>query len=237
MLDRVGVLPGWRAVDMGCGPLGIMDLLHDRVGPTGSVTGVDVQESMAEAVRGWAEENGLANVDAVTASADDCGLPDDCVDFAHARLLLVNVPDPAGIVREMVRITRPGGWIALHEMDWTSWTCVPTAPVWDRLRTLLAREWSGDVHQGQKLPALLRSAGVVDVGFAPTVPAVMSGDPDHGLMLYFANRARSRLLDKGLVTEVELDDIVGELGEHLANPHSVVVREMVCQAWGRVPLV
>ncbi|MET1074434.1 MAG: methyltransferase domain-containing protein [Umezawaea sp.] len=232
----MGVLPGWRAVDMGCGPLGIVDLLHDRVGPGGSVTGVDVQEPMAEAVRYWAEENELANVDAVTASADDCGLPDDSVDFAHARLLLVNVPDPADIVREMVRITRPGGWIALHEMDWTSWTCVPSAPVWDRLRALLAREWSGDVHQGQKLPALLRSAGVVDVEFVPTVPAVMAGDPDHGLMLYFADRARSRLLDKGLVAEAELDEIVGELGEHLARPHSVVVREMICQAWGRIPL-
>jgi trans-aconitate methyltransferase len=33
LLDQVGAKPGWRAVDVGCGPIGIMDLLSDRVPP------------------------------------------------------------------------------------------------------------------------------------------------------------------------------------------------------------
>ena len=37
LLDQIGVQPGWRAVDVGCGPLGILNLLSDRVGPTGAV--------------------------------------------------------------------------------------------------------------------------------------------------------------------------------------------------------
>jgi trans-aconitate methyltransferase len=33
LLDRVGVAEGWQAIDLGCGPSGILDLLADRVGP------------------------------------------------------------------------------------------------------------------------------------------------------------------------------------------------------------
>ena len=35
LLDRVGVTAGWRAIDLGCGPSGVLDLLADRVGPAG----------------------------------------------------------------------------------------------------------------------------------------------------------------------------------------------------------
>ena len=41
LLDRVGIAEGSSAIDLGCGPQGILDLLADRVGPAGRVTGVD----------------------------------------------------------------------------------------------------------------------------------------------------------------------------------------------------
>jgi ubiquinone/menaquinone biosynthesis C-methylase UbiE len=46
LLDRVGVAPGWRTIDVGCGPLGVLDLLAERVGPTGTVVGLDRDERM-----------------------------------------------------------------------------------------------------------------------------------------------------------------------------------------------
>jgi SAM-dependent methyltransferase len=41
LIDRIGVGAGWRALDLGCGPLGVLDILADRVGPAGRVTGAD----------------------------------------------------------------------------------------------------------------------------------------------------------------------------------------------------
>jgi tRNA A58 N-methylase Trm61 len=41
LLDQVGIKEGWRAVDIGCGPIGILDLLSPRVGATGKVVGVE----------------------------------------------------------------------------------------------------------------------------------------------------------------------------------------------------
>ena len=41
MLDRINIRPGFRAVDVGCGPIGIMNLLSERVGSHGAVVGVE----------------------------------------------------------------------------------------------------------------------------------------------------------------------------------------------------
>jgi hypothetical protein len=41
LIDRIGVAPGWRTIDVGCGPLGLLEILANRVGPHGSVTGLE----------------------------------------------------------------------------------------------------------------------------------------------------------------------------------------------------
>jgi hypothetical protein len=63
----------------------------------------------------------------------DTGLPRASFDGAHMRLLLVNVPEPERIVREMVSVERPGGWVASFESDLLSLACDPPNPAWTRL--------------------------------------------------------------------------------------------------------
>lgn len=48
LLDAIGVQPGWRAVDIGCGPLGIVNLLSERVGPLGTVVGLGRESRFVE---------------------------------------------------------------------------------------------------------------------------------------------------------------------------------------------
>jgi hypothetical protein len=43
LLDRVGIAEGWRAIDLACGPSGILDLLAGRVGPAARVVGLDFE--------------------------------------------------------------------------------------------------------------------------------------------------------------------------------------------------
>jgi|ERR1700722_2629165 len=60
LLDRVGVAEGWRAIDLGCGPSGILDLLADRVGPEGRIVGLDFNPANVAVAREFAAEHGLA---------------------------------------------------------------------------------------------------------------------------------------------------------------------------------
>ena len=48
LLDQIGVQPGWRVADLGCGPLGILDLLAERVGADGTVVGVEREPRFVE---------------------------------------------------------------------------------------------------------------------------------------------------------------------------------------------
>ena len=77
----------------------------------------------------------------VLGDATDTGLARGAYDLAHIRLLLVNVPDPAAVLREAVAIVRPSGTVAVQEVDWLSWQCEPALPEWTALRDVLMRLW------------------------------------------------------------------------------------------------
>ena len=133
LLDQIGIQPGYRVADIGCGPHGILDLLSDRVGPTGTVVGVERSESSIELARQFIAARGLRNVELLQADAKATPLPRASFDVVHARLVLVNVPEPRRVVDEMVALVRPGGMVASHEADRGLSLCDPPSTAWDRL--------------------------------------------------------------------------------------------------------
>jgi SAM-dependent methyltransferase len=235
LLDRIGVGAGWRALDLGCGPLGVLDLLADRIGHTGRVVGIDRHPGfLAMAARSLPEPHSRT-VELIEADATGTGLPSGSFDLVHERLLLVNVPRPAVVVAEMARLAAPGAVVAVEDVDWISWTCVPAHPDWSRLAAAAAAVWSGDVHIGRRLPALLRSAGLRDVQVS--VQARVFG-PDAAyqrLLLRFVEIHRERILARGETSSSELDRAVHRLGEHLAEPDTFTLYATLFQAWGRKP--
>jgi ubiquinone/menaquinone biosynthesis C-methylase UbiE len=96
LLDLIGIGPGAQAVDVGCGVLGILHLLRERVGPDGRVVGVDREPRMIEAARRVTAEHGLV-VDLAEQDATALSLPSDSFDLVHERTVLLNVAssDPA----------------------------------------------------------------------------------------------------------------------------------------------
>ena len=69
LLDRVGLGPGHSAIDLGCGPSGIIELLAERVSPDGRVVGLDADPAHVAMARKLACQRGLGNVDIVAADA------------------------------------------------------------------------------------------------------------------------------------------------------------------------
>ncbi|MGH8929416.1 MAG: methyltransferase domain-containing protein [Egibacteraceae bacterium] len=239
LLDRIGVNSGWHALDVGCGPLGVLDLLHERVGPGGEVVGLDREARMLEMARRSIAERDLRTVRLVEAEAQASGLPAASFDLAHARLVLVNVSYPPQVVAEMVRLVRPGGWVALQEVDWISWTCEPPHPAWDQLIAVLTSAWREaglDVFIGRRLAGMLSAAGLVDVQAKPHAYLWRPGDLYQTLLITFVGIARERILAAGALAEADLDRILAELSAHLAHPGTSVVYALFFQAWGRKPV-
>src|SRR5580692_12691108 len=83
LLDRVGLRPGQSALDLGCGPRGILELLAGRVSPGGRVVGIDADPAHATMAAEFAADRGLAGVQVLTADARRTGLPPDSFDLVH----------------------------------------------------------------------------------------------------------------------------------------------------------
>lgn len=136
LLDRVGLAPGQRAIDLGCGPRGVLELMYERVMPGGRVVGLDADLNHVAIASDLVATRGLSDVDIVAGDARHTGLPSNSFDVVHARTLLVNVPQPAVVLSEMVRLARPGGWVASLEPDTEGAICYPPHPAFDRLREI-----------------------------------------------------------------------------------------------------
>lgn len=239
LLDHIGIPAGGRVLDVGCGPLGIVDLLAERVGPGGAVVGLDRDPQM----RDWAQlsiaERGLRNVRIVSGEAADTALPRESFDLVHARLVLINIADCDAVAREMAALTCPGGVVAVQDLDWVSWLCEPSHPAWDRLlsATAAARQAHGlDVNIGRRLPALLRRAGLVDVGFHAFAPVWKPGDLYQYLLIGFAELHRDRIVSAGLLGDEEMTELATALRAHLDHPGTLVIHPLLFQAWGRRPV-
>jgi SAM-dependent methyltransferase len=133
VLDQTGLAPGQSALDLGCGPRGVLDLLADRVGSDGSVVGVDADSAHVAMATEYAAGRGFENIRVLMADARDTGLPSGSFDVVHARTLLVTVPEPAVVATEMARLTRPGGWVASVEPDTEYMVCYPKNAAFDRI--------------------------------------------------------------------------------------------------------
>ncbi|HKQ55134.1 MAG TPA: methyltransferase domain-containing protein, partial [Methyloceanibacter sp.] len=118
LLDRVGLRPGMSCLDVGAGPGAVMRLMADRVGPTGRVTGIEIDGALgAQALAGLRAQGG-ANFDIVAADALTVEtLPAAPFDLTYCRLFLMHMPEPVAVLERMLYWTKPGGVVAAQEFD------------------------------------------------------------------------------------------------------------------------
>jgi ubiquinone/menaquinone biosynthesis C-methylase UbiE len=236
LLDRVGVAAQWRAIDLGCGPSGILDLLADRVGPAGRVVGLDFNPANVALAREFAAQRDLANVEVMQGDAHQTGFPSASFDLVHARTLLVNIPDPAAVVAEMVRLARSGGWVAVLEPDVGGSVCYPPHPAWDRLTQIFlsAQELDGaDTFIGRRLPELFRRAGLADIGVEAKADIYPAENSRRTIRADLVASMRPKILAAGIASERELDEVDQAVREHLSDPDTLMLPHLLFLAWGR----
>jgi SAM-dependent methyltransferase len=239
LLDRVGIGLGWSAIDLGCGPSGIIGVLADRVGSAGQVTGLEINPANVTLAREFAAERGLGNVQIMVGDARRTGLPACSFDLVHARTLLINIPDPAEVVAEMVRLARPGGWVAVLEPDGALRVCYPPHPAWDRLVEMFLstkRAAGAESYIGRRLPELFRQAGLVDIGVEAKADIYPAGHSRRTVLLDLVRSMRPAVLEHGIADERELAEVDQAARQHLANPDTLVMPHLLFLAWGRKPV-
>jgi SAM-dependent methyltransferase len=109
--DAVGLSPGQRVLDVGCGPGALTAQLVGRLGVT-QVAAVDPSVPFVEATR-----SRFPGIEVQLASAEDLPFPVDSFDASLAQLVVHFMSDPVRGLGEMARVTRPGGTVAACVWD------------------------------------------------------------------------------------------------------------------------
>jgi ubiquinone/menaquinone biosynthesis C-methylase UbiE len=197
--------PGDRLLDVGCGPATDTLALAALAGPDGRVTGVDRDAAMiAEAERraaaaglGAQLEHRLVDVNA--------GLPfeADNFDACRSERLFQHLADPAKALAEIVRVTRPGGWIVVLDTDHgTKSIDTPEVDIERRLARVAAETSLVNGYAGRQLYRLFRRAGLEEIA----VEAIAIPFTDYALcrQANFLERVEQEALSGGIVSADEL---------------------------------
>ena len=131
-MDRLGLRPGQRVIDLGCGGGRTTLELASRVGPRGGVVGVDISAGMLAAARDRAARAGPGNVEFVHADVQVHDFGEARFDAAYSRFGVMFFADPVAAFGNVRRALRPGA--ALSFACWQSvfdneWMLIPGAAV------------------------------------------------------------------------------------------------------------
>ncbi|MFF9218039.1 methyltransferase domain-containing protein [Streptomyces viridosporus] len=116
MLDLLDIRAGHTVLDAGCGPGTDLPALAERVGDGGTVIGVDRDPAMLERAR--ARTEGLRRVELREGDVHALPVEPGTMDRAKIDRVLMHVDDPAEVLAQLHRATRPGARVGLAEPDW-----------------------------------------------------------------------------------------------------------------------
>ncbi|OCH87948.1 S-adenosyl-L-methionine-dependent methyltransferase [Obba rivulosa] len=234
------IQPHMHILDVGCGPGTISTDLATRV-PQGRVTGVEYTPEPLDKARAFAAERGVTNIEFKVDNVLALDFPDNTFDVVHAHQVLQHTGDPVQALREMRRVTKPGGIVAardgdMHGMAW--YPEIEGLEGWRKLTTKVARARGGEPDGGRRLLSWALQAGLTRESITCSASTWCYSTPEE--REYWGGTMADRMLGSfkhtavpgGFATEDELKAIADGWREWITKEDgwfAVLHGEIVCR--------
>jgi SAM-dependent methyltransferase len=238
LLDDIGLAPGMSCLDVGSGPGSVMRLMADRVGESGTVTGLEIDGSLGrQALADLNAEGGAAfhHVEADVLTTDSlAGAP---FDLTYCRFFLMHMPDPVAILEKMHRWTKPGGVIAAQEFDFGSMTIEPVCPTMTEFFRLFEGVFRGhgrNMRAGRQLPAQFEAA---DLGVPDGTQAEVKFIPLSGMAAMLIGVYQglfASAVELGIADDARAEAFKTEILEATADGRYYCLTPILVCAWRRL---
>jgi SAM-dependent methyltransferase len=195
LLERLGLRPGWRCLEIGCGNGSISQWLATKVGPNGHVTATDLDLRFVDNLR--APNLEVRQLDILTDEVEVA-----VYDIVTARAVLHHVKSPKKALEHMVRFLKPQGILLSIEPDFLPATATRPEPLRAFWQAWL--QWSSsvgiDYFIGRKMPALLSATGLDRVCAEGTTALYRGKSPWAQYWIETLQELQPRLIDSGYVS-------------------------------------
>jgi predicted O-methyltransferase YrrM len=227
-LESADITTGMKVLDVGTGIGEVAFMLAERVGPQGTVVGVDINPAMIDLARQRAQATGVTNVSFFQGDILHMAL-DDQFDAVVGRLVLMYMKDRVAVLRRLSQQLRPGGMLAFQELDLTlAGTSLPPAPLSEQVGKRLTQVFqrAGLDTQGLNLFHLFLEAGlpIPEMELITTV----GGGPDwagYEQLVDITSALLPLILNFGIATqeEVQVETLLQRLREEAATRQNVIM--------------
>lgn len=226
LLDRLGVGPGWRCLEVGAGGGAMVEELSRRVGADGSVLATDVYTKFLDALE-------LPNVEVREHDILKDDLPQGEFDLVYARLVVEHLGTEA--LARMVPALKPGGILLLEDYDFEGASGYPEDERFLRVTDALVgfmTQAGFDPNFGRRLIGEMTAAGIEGVEAEGRVRVFRGGEPNTAFYRLTLNSLRTALEESGAV---DPGDVEASL-EGLDDPGRTFLSPTMIAAWGKKPL-
>jgi SAM-dependent methyltransferase len=232
VMMNVGLRPGMKVADFGCGFGAMTRIFAEIVGPSGSVTGIDANEGqLVRAGHLW-EQSPLTNLLFWKADASATRLPGDSFDLVYCRFLLSHLPGPEGCLREMRRVLKPGGILVVEEGDFSESPSATSLEAFSGLFTRLGPVRGANNLSGKDLCHIVMRSGFTGVTIENHQPAFPRGE-DRARLSGSIEQAGQGCVDAGLMTEEQFALTLAEMQIAIDNPSVPVLMPRMSLVWAR----
>jgi ubiquinone/menaquinone biosynthesis C-methylase UbiE len=152
--------PGERLLDVGCGVGAVLRVIAERH-PGLHLAGIDAEQRQIETARSHLRGAGAGEADLRLGDAASLPWAEGTFDHVYMMWFIEHLRDPRPVLREALRVLRPGGTITINETDYTTFKVWPPSPDWNAMEKAQHDHFAraGNEIAGRRLAGLLASAG------------------------------------------------------------------------------
>lgn len=225
-IERLGLQPGWRCLEVGCGNGSTSEWLASRVAPSGHVVASDIDLRY------------IANLAVPNLEVRQLNILEDAVeqgvyDLVTARAVLHHIQSPEKAIQRMLAAVKPGGVFLSMEPDMLPATAAEPESV--RAFWQGWFDWSNsvgiDYFIGRKMPSFLVGLNLDSVAAEGHTALYNGGSPWAAYWLETLKELRPRLIESGYITEI----LMSEFDKLYSDPRSWTSAITFIAAWGRKP--
>jgi ubiquinone/menaquinone biosynthesis C-methylase UbiE len=223
-----------HCVDLGCGP-GLVTLeLAARIGPSGSVLGIDTDPVKLDLARQAAAQRDLTNVEFRQLDVEAWN-ESSHYDLIYSRFLLSHLSSAAALTDKMLHAAKPSGIAIVEDTDFSALVACPRSPAIDRYvswyRQVVANR-GGNADIGPCLYRLLQSAAWQNIEVSISQPAFATGEGKRNCWITLQN-IKDSIVHDGLASPADVDQILDDMTRFLEDSATVVTSPRIFQVIGR----